>query len=1138
MERRRKSDGSSPKQSLVQKDKYRLCCKSKKNIIKIQGEPQADTKKCMSYLKMCTFCSTVHLRRIDPQNPEKVLTKSCFAKKEIEYKQHVDLDINPVEYYKIMLKDEKLKPQMRIFNPNVMFDNLPDVYCYYFYDCKSVIQQRMQTLHLAMNYYTQCYTKMCMMDTREIELRYPRICHFVRAKSDIAHILVPACLLLASKFDEIDYNLPSFNYLRSSQKLSQFWVGFQWADYVEFERTVIDLLNWNCDQMTPYHFLQTLISQGILLSHERVRKENSPQSPMSKLTCNGSLTIRHPYGGRSKSVRRTPANQSFATVSNEISLNKIKSGEKEEISSSQKEETIAVDIETCKMVRETAEYYCQMTTLIPEMQKYDASLVAICCVLAARKACRIEPLFSKEIENLFRFSEYSATLTTDSKILQDCLNLLLLNQTSLNICGEILTESILGKIPSGSQDTTPQKQGTHWASTEKDVVIPLNNSEIFTPNKIAAIEGRKPVKIELEAQQIILDAPCSDLSIQDQSYNLEQFKEPASYDDIFAIDERKSEMRLDIAEDPNQTQEKRKTRRNHLNNIDEMMERIDHLRVQKDQSNLRLKRAASYTRLRSSYPKSKSMMKRQNAAGTRNAYADSRVEDRIRSISPDKVYPQTNPSQGNIVSRISDHKQKYEGKIMKVFELKKASSIKTADQSPPFNMADARKEYETTVENSSSGLHRMRSLRYKSIVKESSCDDLKKTQIMRKESDNSGKTTTSEGSNTYYSNYNVTTGSEYYQRRKQPRQAKKYLDLPKENPTHQERDPESEDEADIIANEEIKEHASQESPFRQQVHETKSKLNLKNIKFEEEFLAEAKTPDMAIMGKEKSGKSEFQELVTAGTRSDSKQATGHISHHYLQPEIQVSHLNSIIPNLPSCTGSIRSFPKESTKFTSSGTKSEFSKTDSVIERKSLLQKNNPRHSLQPTTEEVVDSRQLNYGFAKPSPAEMSTKPLALRKRSRKPYDLYSQGLYEDTCQSEDYPKDGQWMFSTGNRNPRTFQQEGYQRTTRRDLGYNNEGYRYDEGYDALGEISRVRSQRYYERDNDAKRHKDYISPNPRLIPDFSEAKPNSPRDYYNLNIPARVRDYPEYEKPPAVGQYERKNTYERERDYRNIYWRK
>lgn len=245
----------------------------------------------MSYLKMWTFCSTVHLRKIDPQNPEKVLTKSWFAKKEIEYKQHVDQDINPVEYYKTMLTDEKLKPQMRVYNPNVMFDNLPDVYWYYFYDCKSVIQQRMQTLHLAMNYYTQCYTKMWMMDTREIELRYPRICHFVRAKSDIAHILVPAWLLLASKFDEIDYNLPSFNYLRNSQKLSQFWVGFQWADYVEFERTVIDLLNWNWDQMTPYHFLQTLISQGILLSHERVRKENIPQSPMSKLTCNGSCKL-------------------------------------------------------------------------------------------------------------------------------------------------------------------------------------------------------------------------------------------------------------------------------------------------------------------------------------------------------------------------------------------------------------------------------------------------------------------------------------------------------------------------------------------------------------------------------------------------------------------------------------------------------------------------------------------------------------------------------------------------------------------------------------------------------------------------------------------------------------------------------
>lgn len=149
-------------------------------------------------------------------------------------------------------------------------------------------------------------------------------------------------------------------------------------------------------------------------------------------------------------------------------------------------------------------------------------------------------------------------------------------------------------------------------------------------------------------------------------------------------------------------------------------------------------------------------------------------------------------------------------------------------------------------------------------------DPLKKTQVLREESDFSGKTTTSDGSNTYYTNLNVTTGNEFYQRRKQPRQAKKYLDLPKENQSHQERDLESEDEGDVISTEEIKEHSSQESPFRQQVHETKSKLNLKNIKFEKQPQPEVKTPEMALVGREDPGTIEFQDLIEAGSRSDSK----------------------------------------------------------------------------------------------------------------------------------------------------------------------------------------------------------------------------------------------------------------------------
>ena len=114
--------------------------------------------------------------------------------------------------------------------------------------------------------------KLYSLNQSEIQLYFPNISHLILEKSDLANsMLVPTCLFLASKFDEIDYNLPSFEFMKHSNKLKHFWGGLQWKDYVEYERVVLTLLDWNLDQMTPYHFLQSLIAQGILLSHEKVK---------------------------------------------------------------------------------------------------------------------------------------------------------------------------------------------------------------------------------------------------------------------------------------------------------------------------------------------------------------------------------------------------------------------------------------------------------------------------------------------------------------------------------------------------------------------------------------------------------------------------------------------------------------------------------------------------------------------------------------------------------------------------------------------------------------------------------------------------------------------------------------------------
>lgn len=88
-------------------------------------------------------------------------------------------------------------------------------------------------------------------------------------------LLVATSLLLASKFNEIDYNLPSFDYLKNSERLGRFWRHFSWREYIEFEKLVLKTLDWNLSQITTYQYLQALLSQGIVLSHEKVKVDTS-----------------------------------------------------------------------------------------------------------------------------------------------------------------------------------------------------------------------------------------------------------------------------------------------------------------------------------------------------------------------------------------------------------------------------------------------------------------------------------------------------------------------------------------------------------------------------------------------------------------------------------------------------------------------------------------------------------------------------------------------------------------------------------------------------------------------------------------------------------------------------------------------
>jgi len=104
-------------------------------------------------------------------------------------------------------------------------------------------------------------------------------------------------------------------------------------------------------------------------------------------------------------------------------------------------------------------------------------------------------------------------------------------------------------------------------------------------------------------------------------------------------------------------------------------------------------------------------------------------------------------------------------------------------------------------------------------------------------------------------------GNDYYQRRRQPRQAKKFNDISKDAQNNYKIASDSEDEIDMIANEEIKEHDSKEAPFRQPVHQTKTTLQLLNLKSESSPQADHVVTELHTLRPDRSLEENYNNLL-------------------------------------------------------------------------------------------------------------------------------------------------------------------------------------------------------------------------------------------------------------------------------------
>lgn len=77
------------------------------------------------------------------------------------------------------------------------------------------------------------------------------------------------CLLLASKYDELDDYIPM---IRDFQKLSRY--EFAYKDCQEEEEAVLRQLNWSLGFITPYHIIESLIQQGVIFEDDKIKADD------------------------------------------------------------------------------------------------------------------------------------------------------------------------------------------------------------------------------------------------------------------------------------------------------------------------------------------------------------------------------------------------------------------------------------------------------------------------------------------------------------------------------------------------------------------------------------------------------------------------------------------------------------------------------------------------------------------------------------------------------------------------------------------------------------------------------------------------------------------------------------------------
>ena len=251
------------------------------------------------------------------------------AVKEKSYDAYGDIPLE--EHWLWLIKDQKV-----LYTPfqhkNTKFSNLRKSIVEWIFHLGDKLKQRSLTLQLAIVYIDKLFQK-----NQNI------------LKESNKHLWGLTALYLASKYDELDENIPFIKDFRSASSKAK----FTWTQVTKCEDSFVKLLEWNLMVVCPLNYTYALLTFGVVFTDDEVKYKLSQYA-------NKNLD----QGGDSN--RDTP----------DVLAHKLKS------------------------VRKYCEFFTDMAIQSLDIQQYEYSVQALAAVVAARRICGIKPIWSRHFEDI------------------------------------------------------------------------------------------------------------------------------------------------------------------------------------------------------------------------------------------------------------------------------------------------------------------------------------------------------------------------------------------------------------------------------------------------------------------------------------------------------------------------------------------------------------------------------------------------------------------------------------------------------------------------------------------------------------------------------------------------------------------